>query len=433
MPALPELTPYPCALEGAVAVGWLAPGERFLRAPPPAALRQALARLEREGARLDDAAHAAGPCPVCGAPRPAVPAPVLVRRRSGWFVASPWLLHLVEAHEYSPPFELVQAIEPEDAAATVRVLEKLDGVRARPAMYFGEARHQPLLNCFEGVLGPALDRQHDTGVRTVLDVRHDGGGVAVTYPALELPAGERLDGRRVLEALLGELWTPGSAWNDGLSLLNAGARRLGVTTTHHGKRYRVEYLRGRLLEPTHALGEATEPGTTFDFELDPFLFGGAVLSARDVELRLWDLALLVPQADVRFQGAPVAPPKDLADALRRRAPASLVPVLHATLEAPVRAAVALTVHAAGGRVETYARGRREPHGPFDSALFEALERRAPSTTAAQAAREHLVALVDFRWPGGATLEQVKAALTDLVLSALPGPGPWWDAVLELGR
>jgi DNA gyrase subunit B len=190
-------------------------------------------------------------------------------------------------------------------AHDIVVLEGLEHVRVRPAMYIGstdaDGVHRLLVEALGGPLEEALEG-HATRVQVRLgrdgsvSVEDDGEGVGVTpHPRA---------GKSPLEHSLmsfgacrcGCALAPGHVRRRdhglGPQVINALSSSLEAETAVDGQRWRLGSARGRATSPLEALGPTTERGMRLTFTPDPEIFGSAGLDVERVvaELR-WHSAL----------------------------------------------------------------------------------------------------------------------------------------------
>jgi DNA gyrase/topoisomerase IV subunit B len=172
-------------------------------------------------------------------------------------------------------------------ARDITVLEGLEPVRKRPAMYIGgtdKTGYHHLLweivdNCIDEVINRHATRVevtlHDDG-KTVT-VEDNGRGIPVDIipkykkPALEiimttLHAGGKFDSGKSYKH-------SGGLHGVGASVVNALASRLTAEVKREGTLYRQEYSRGQPVGKLRTAGEAKGSGTIITFTPDPDIFG----------------------------------------------------------------------------------------------------------------------------------------------------------------
>ncbi|MDP2929174.1 MAG: ATP-binding protein, partial [Candidatus Omnitrophota bacterium] len=190
-------------------------------------------------------------------------------------------------------------------ATTIQVLEGVDAVRKRPAMYIGDTTSRGLHHMVYEVVDNSIDEcmagyaasievmVHADNSVTVID---DGRGIPVDIhktmnkPALEvvmttLHAGGKFDHKayRVSGGLHGV----------GVSVVNALSEWLEVEVRRDGKIYHQEYERGKTASKVKVIGAAKNTGTMVAFKSDKEIFPGGINYSFDIlSNRLRELAFL---------------------------------------------------------------------------------------------------------------------------------------------
>ena len=190
-------------------------------------------------------------------------------------------------------------------ATTIQVLEGVDAVRKRPAMYIGDTTSRGLHHMIYEVVDNSIDEcmagyaasidviVHADNSVTVVD---DGRGIPVDIhktqkkPALEvvmttLHAGGKFDHKayRVSGGLHGV----------GVSVVNALSEWLEVEVRRDGKIYHQEYERGKTASKVKIIGTAKNTGTRVTFKSDKEIFPSGINYSFDIlSNRLRELAFL---------------------------------------------------------------------------------------------------------------------------------------------
>jgi DNA gyrase subunit B len=196
--------------------------------------------------------------------------------------------------------------EPNYGAGQIQVLEGLEAVRKRPAMYVGSTDDRGLHHLVYEVVDNAIDEAlaghcsqievelHDDGS---VSVRDDGRGIPVDTheeydrPAVEvimtvLHAGGKFDKE--------SYQVSGGLHGVGVSVVNALSEWLTVEVKRDGTRYEQRFERGEpvsQLEGIESVPEA-ETGTTVRFMPDGDIFEVGQFSFSTLETRLRELAFL---------------------------------------------------------------------------------------------------------------------------------------------
>jgi len=189
-------------------------------------------------------------------------------------------------------------------ATTIQVLEGIEAVRLRPAMYVGDTTTRGLHHLVYEVVDNSIDEalagfahnieviiNHDNSC-TVID---DGRGIPVDMhktekkPAVEvalttLHAGSKFDHRVYKVA--------GGLHGVGVSVVNALSEWLEVEVRRDEKIYHQRYERGKTVSKLIVIGKAKTTGTKVTFRVDKEIFGKIDFSYDILSQRLRELAFL---------------------------------------------------------------------------------------------------------------------------------------------
>ena len=190
-------------------------------------------------------------------------------------------------------------------ASTIQVLEGLEPVRKRPAMYIGgtgiEGYHHLLWEIVDNSVDEAMNG-HATTVNVTLHadgrsatVTDNGRGIPVEMhptakrPALEvilctLHAGGKFEGKAYAAS--------GGLHGVGSSVVNALSEEMVATVKRGGIEYRQTFRRGKPRTQLEKVGEARGTGTTIKFRPDPDTFGDLAFESDRVRERLETIAYI---------------------------------------------------------------------------------------------------------------------------------------------
>ena len=190
------------------------------------------------------------------------------------------------------------------SASNIQVLEGLEAVRKRPAMYIGDISEKGLHHLINETVDNSIDEamagycshievtiNEDNSV-TVLD---DGRGIPVDEheklhkSALEvvmtvLHAGGKFD--------KGSYKVSGGLHGVGVSCVNALSSHMLSQVFRDGKIYQQEYEQGKPLYPVKVVGETDRRGTRQQFWPDPTIFTTTIFQWDIVARRMRELAYL---------------------------------------------------------------------------------------------------------------------------------------------
>ena len=199
-------------------------------------------------------------------------------------------------------------------AQNIDVLEGLEAVRLRPAMYIGSTSAQGLHHLVYEVVDNSIDEAlaghcteitvciHEDGSCSVLD---DGRGIPVDiHPKHGIPASEL-----VLTTLHAggkfnkdNYKVSGGLHGVGVSCVNALSEWLQVTIWRSGKEYTQRYARGAKQHELKVVGDSDKRGTFVQFFPDDEIFQETIIFSKDVlARRLQELAFLNPGLKIFFE------------------------------------------------------------------------------------------------------------------------------------
>lgn len=210
--------------------------------------------------------------------------------------------------------------EPSDAPATsdgqysedsISVLEGLDAVRKRPAMYVGGTDAKGMHHLVWEVVDNSIDEAlagHCDEIQVIIhpdesiSVVDNGRGIPVGAYKHENPA---LNGRPTVEIVMTILHAGGKFDSNsykvsgglhgvGVSCVNALSEWMEVEVARDGKLHAMSFARGEVNEELHVIGERSKTGTKIAWRPDRQIFGDLDHAYDTIATRLRERAYLNP-------------------------------------------------------------------------------------------------------------------------------------------
>jgi len=191
-------------------------------------------------------------------------------------------------------------------AEKIRVLEGLEGVRMRPAMYIGSTGLAGLNHLVYEVVDNSVD-EAIAGYCTRIEVTlHVDNSVTVVDNGRGIPVDiEKKTGRPAAEVVMTQLHAGGKFDNQtykfsaglhgvGVSVVNALSERVEVEIRRDGKVYRQAFERGKVATQLEEVGTTDKTGTTITFRPDTTIFETLDFSYDSLSQRFRELAFLNP-------------------------------------------------------------------------------------------------------------------------------------------
>ena len=219
-----------------------------------------------------------------------------------------------EARQVEIEKEIKEAtgVEGQYGASQIQVLEGLEAVRKRPSMYIGSISSRGLHHLVSEVVDNSIDEALAGFCDTIKVTINSDNSITVVDNGRGIPVDMHKTGKPAVEVVMTVLHTGGKFGDGGykvsgglhgvgVSCVNALSEKMEVEVRRNGKRYGIEFMRGKTSKPLYEIGEADSTGTTVHFIPDKTIFTETVYDYDILRLRLRELAFLNKGVTISLQ------------------------------------------------------------------------------------------------------------------------------------
>jgi DNA gyrase subunit B len=205
------------------------------------------------------------------------------------------------------------------SADSIQVLEGLEAVRKRPAMYIGDVGVKGLHHLVYEVVDNSIDEALAGHCKNIKVIIHTNNAISVEDDGRGIPTGMHAkEGKSALEVVMTVLHAGGKFDKDsykvsgglhgvGVSCVNALSTFMRTTVYREGKIWQMEFSCGKPISELKVLGNTDRRGTTQYFEPDTSIFiaheyNYDTLASRMRELAYLNKGIRIILCDERRQG-----------------------------------------------------------------------------------------------------------------------------------
>ncbi len=193
---------------------------------------------------------------------------------------------------------------------SIKILEGLEAVRKRPAMYIGDVGNRGLHHLISEVVDNSIDEALGGYCKNIRITLHADGACSVEDDGRGIPTGPHpVKKISTLEVVMCTLHAggkfdkssykvSGGLHGVGVSCVNALSSDASVTVHRDGKIFRQEYQKGKPVTEVQVIGATDRTGTITKFKPDETIFKTTTFRFDKTSERLRELAFLNPEVTI---------------------------------------------------------------------------------------------------------------------------------------
>ncbi len=206
-------------------------------------------------------------------------------------------------------------------ASNITILEGLEAVRKRPAMYIGDTGIDGLHHLIKEIVDNSIDEALAGFCTKIELVLEDDGSVTITDNGRGIPVDIHPQKKiSALEVIMTSLHSGGKFDNSsykvsgglhgvGIAVVNALSLKTIVQVRRDGKLYKQEYKKGKPTSKVEEIGTANDTGTSVRFYPDPEIFDSIEFSFKRILQKYRQQAYLTAGLTFQLQDKRTSRPK----------------------------------------------------------------------------------------------------------------------------